>query len=106
MQKHGIETLDDLYADRKETEEQYEKLKAQRTKLQNRIRRADPETQAVLREEKAGLTAQITELRKRLKCNYGIEERSVKIQENMERVIENENRFEKHYDRNERTKER
>ena len=52
------------------TEEQYEKLKAQRTKLQNRIRRADPETQAVLREEKAGLTAQITELRKRLKCNY------------------------------------
>lgn len=37
---------------------------------------------------------------------YGIEERSVKIQENMERVIENENRFEKHYDRNERAKER
>ena len=106
MEKNGIETLDDLYADRKETEEQYEKLKAQRTKLQNRIRRADPETQAVLREEKAGLTAQITELRKRLKCNYSIEERSVKIQENMERVIENENRFEKHYDRNERTKER
>lgn len=89
MEKNGIETLDDLYADRKETEEQYEKLKAQRTKLQNRIRRADPETQAVLREEKAGLSAQITELRKRLKCNYGIEERSVKIQENMDRVIEN-----------------
>ena len=106
MEKNGIETFDDLYADRKETEEQFEKLKAQRTKLQNRIRRADPETQAVLREEKAGLTAQITALRKRLKCNYGIEERSVKIQENMERVIENENRFEKHYDRNERTKER
>ena len=106
MEKNGIETLDDLYADRKETEEQFEKLKAQRTKLQNRIRRADPEKQAVLREEKAGLTAQITELRKRLKCNYGIEERSVKIQENMDRVIENENRFEKHYDRNERTKER
>ena len=106
MEKNGIETLDDLYADRKETEEQFEKLKAQRTKLQNRIRRADPETKAVLREEKAGLTAQITELRKRLKCNYGIEKRSVKIQENMDRVIENENRFEKHYDRNERTKER
>ena len=106
MEKNGIETLDDLYADRKETEEQFEKLKAQRTKLQNRIRRADPETQAVLREEKAGLTAQITELRKRLKCNYGIEERSVKIQENMDRVIENENRFEKHYDKNERAKER
>ena len=52
-----------------------------RTKLQNKIRRATPAEKETLREEKAGVTTRITELRKQLKMNKAIEERSVKIQE-------------------------
>lgn len=53
-----------------------------RTKLQNKIRRATPAEKETLREEKAGVTARIMELRKQLKMNRAIEKCSVKIQEN------------------------
>ena len=42
MSKYGIETFDDLYADRDKLQSEMDKLVAYRTKLQNKIRRATP----------------------------------------------------------------
>ncbi|MFR8331693.1 MAG: hypothetical protein ACLU9S_04435 [Oscillospiraceae bacterium] len=56
-------------------------LITRRTKLQNRIRRAAPAEKEMLRQEKVGVTEQITTLRKQLKLNKAIEVRSAKIQE-------------------------
>lgn len=42
MSKYGIETFDDLYADRDRLQGEMDKLIACRTKLQNKIRRASP----------------------------------------------------------------
>lgn len=90
MSKYHIETFDDLYVDRTKIESEMSKLIDARTKLQNKIRRATPEAKITLREEKAGVTAQIAELRKKLKLNKGIEERSVKIQEKTDMFFANE----------------
>ncbi len=90
MGKYGIETLDDLYADRAKIESDMTKLIEVRTKLQNKIRRAAPAEKETLRQEKAGVTKQITSLRKQLKLNKGIEERSVKIQEKTDLLYPNE----------------
>lgn len=92
MSKYGIETFDDLYADRDRLQGEMDKLTAYRTKLQNKIRRASPAEKEILREEKAKVTEQITSLRKRLKLNKGIEERSVKIQEKTDMLYANEYR--------------
>lgn len=92
MSKYGIETFDDLYADRERLQGEMDKLTAYRTKLQNKIRRASPAEKETLREEKAKVTEQITSLRKRLKLNKGIEERSVKIQEKNDMLYANEYR--------------
>ncbi len=89
--KH-IETLEDLYADRKNIEGSMERLIGVRKKLQNKIRRATPAEKEVLREEKSEITDQITALRKQLKLNKGIEERSVKIQEKTDMFFANEDR--------------
>lgn len=90
MGANHIETLDDLYADLAQTESELERLRTIRTKLQNQIRRADPEWKEELREEKAGITAQITELRKRRKMAINIEERSTHIDTMMTHLYENE----------------
>ena len=82
--------FDDLYADRTKIESDMNKLIEVRTKLQNKIRRATPEAKVTLREEKAGVTTRITELRKQLKMNKAIEERSVKIQEKTNMFYANE----------------
>ena len=92
MSKYGIETLDDLYADRERLQGEMDKLTAYRTKLQNKIRRASPAEKETLRDEKAKVTEQITSLRKRLKLNKGIEERSIKIQEKTDLLYANEYR--------------
>ncbi len=92
MGKYNIETIDDLYADRKNIEGSMERLTQTRTKLQNKIRRASPAEKEVLREEKAKVTEQITVLRKQLKLNKGIEERAVKIQEKTDLLYANEYR--------------
>ena len=92
MSKYGIETFDDLYADRKRLQGEMDKLIAYRTKLQNKIRRASPAEKETLRREKSGVTERITELRKQLKLNKGIEERSVKIQEKTDLLYANEYR--------------
>lgn len=68
------------------------KLIAYRTKLQNKIRRASPAEKETLREEKSKVTEQITALRKQLKLNKGIEERSAKIQEKTDMLYANEYR--------------
>lgn len=92
MSKYGIETFNDLYADRGRLQGEMDKLITYRTKLQNKIRRASPAEKEILREEKSGVTERITELRKQLKLNKGIEERSVKIQENTDLLYANEYR--------------
>lgn len=92
MSKYGIETFDDLYADREKLQGEMDKLIAYRTKLQNKIRRASPAEKETLREEKSKVTERITELRKQLKLNKGIEERSVKIQEKTDFLYANEYR--------------
>ena len=107
MASNGIETLDDLHADLSETEAELERLRTIRTKLQNQIRRADPERKEELREEKAAITAQITELRKRRKMAINIEERSTHIDTMMTHLYENELEAEqKNHSRNERSYER
>ena len=92
MSKYGIETFDDLYADRERLQGEINKLIAYRTKLQNKIRRASPAEKETLRQEKSGVTERITELRKQLKLNKGIEERSLKIQEKTDLLYANEYR--------------
>lgn len=92
MSKYGIETLEDLYADRERLQGEMDKLTAYRTKLQNKIRRASPAEKEMLREEKSKVTEQITTLRKQLKLNKGIEERSIKIQEKTALLYANEYR--------------
>lgn len=92
MSKYGIETFDDLYADREKIQRDMDTLIARRTKLQNRIRRATPAKKETLRQEKAGVTEQITTLRKQLKLNKAIEVRSAKIQEKTDLLYANEYR--------------
>ena len=91
MSKYGIETFDDLYADREKIRQDMDTLIARRTKLQNRIRRAVPAEKETLRQEKVGVTEQITALRKQLK-NKAIEVRSAKIQEKTDLLYANEYR--------------
>ena len=90
MSKYGIETFDDLYADREKLQNEMDQLIAYRTKLQNKIRRASPAEKETLREEKSKVTEQITALRKQLKLNKEIEERSAKIQEKTDMLYANE----------------
>lgn len=90
MGANHIETLDDLHADLAQTEAELERLRTIRTKLQNQIRRANPERKEELRQEKAGITAQVTELRKRREMAINIEERSTHIDTMMTHLYENE----------------
>ena len=92
MGKYGIETFDDLYADREKIQRNMDALITHRTKLQNRIRRAAPAEKETLRQKKAGVTDQITALRKQLKLNKAIEVRSAKIQEKTDLLYANEYR--------------
>ena len=90
MSKHGIETMDDLLADRAQLENSRDKLIDERRRLQNKIRRASPEDKEKLRAEKSEITNRITSIRNHLKINYGIEEHSNKIQATMDYVVANE----------------
>lgn len=92
MGKYGIETFDDLYADREKIQRDMDTLIARRTKLQNKIRRAAPAEKEPLQQKKAGVTEQITVLRKQLKLNKAIEVRSAQIQEKTNLLYANEHR--------------
>ena len=85
-----IETVEELLANRSEKESQLEALTTQRTKLQNKIRRASPEQKVILRKEKADITAQITALRKDICDSKEIEQRSLEIQNTLDRAFEAE----------------
>lgn len=85
-----IDTVEDLLSHREELESDMDSLILQRTKLENRIRRASPEEKDALRTEKTAITVQIQQRRKWLKCNYGIEKRSAHIQETLDIVYANE----------------
>lgn len=63
-----------------------DRLTDYRRHLQNRIRRALPAEKEKLREEKQGVTAQITELRRRLKCAAAIEKRSAHIDDCLNQI--------------------
>ena len=90
LAKNRIETLDDLLSARETLQSEMDTLTAQRTKLQNKIRRASPAEKERLRGEKKAIIAQITAYRKKLKLNVGVEERSAKIQDTMDMVYTNE----------------
>ena len=57
-----------------------------RRHLQNRIRRASPAEKETLREEKRGVTEQITELCRRLKYAAAIEKRSTHIDNCLDQI--------------------
>lgn len=90
MAANKIETLDDLHADLAATEAELEKQEDIRRKLQNKIRRADPQKKEEYRVEKAKVTEVITELRKRKKMAMAIEDRSTRIDTAMEQLVANE----------------
>ena len=90
LTKNRIETLDDLLSARETLQSEMDTLTGQRTKLQNKIRRASPAEKEQLRAEKQAVTAQITVCRKKLKLNIGVEERSAKIQDTMDMIYTNE----------------
>lgn len=90
LASRNIETVEELRADRAAKESQLEALTPQRTKLQNKIRRASPEQKIILRKEKAEVTAQITALRKDIRDSKEIEQRSVEIQDTLDRAFEAE----------------
>lgn len=92
MAQNRIETIEDLYADRERVTAEIDSLAEERRKLQNKIRRADPEAKEQLQKEKAGITTRISGLRKRLKLNEAIEVRSAQIQEKTDLYFENEYR--------------
>lgn len=85
-----IETVEELLADRSGKEAQLEALTTQRTKLQNKIRRATPERKILLRKEKAEVTARITALHKDIRDSKEIEQRSLEIQDTLDRAFEAE----------------
>ena len=90
LASHNIETVEELLADRAAKESQLEALTTRRTKLQNKIRRASPEQKILLRKEKAEVTAKITALRKDIRDCKEIEQRSLEIQDTLDRVFEAE----------------
>ena len=88
LASRNIETVEELLEDRSAKEAQLESLVDQRTKLQNKIRRATPEQKILLRKEKAEVTARITALRKDIRDSKEIEQRSLEIQDTLDRAFE------------------
>ena len=90
MGSNNIDTIEDLYKDRKNIEIEMEYLNERREKLRNMLRRAKPEEKDILRENIRGITEKLAVQRKSLKLNKGIETRSIGIQNTMNYVYENE----------------
>ena len=75
--KHQIDTYEQLKEKQKEIQTEMDGLLNQRKKLTNKMRRAVPEEKEILSQQKRGLTAQISVLRKDLKLAIGVEKRSL-----------------------------
>ena len=86
MSKHNISTLSDLHADREKNQTEMNKLIDYRQHLRNKVRRATPAEKEKIREEKQGVTEQITEFRKRLKYADEIEKRSAHIDDCLNQI--------------------
>ena len=90
LAKNHIETLNDLLSARETVQREMDALTEQRKRLQNKIRRASPAEKEQLQAEKQAVTTKITDYRKKLKLNTGVEQRSIKIQDTMDMVYTNE----------------
>ena len=86
----GIETMDELQAYIADKQSALDQLTAERTSIQNKMRRADPETKESLRQQKTEKTASITALREQLKLAKSVEARSFHMQETLDLVYDNE----------------
>ena len=86
----GIETMDELQAYILEKQSTLDQLTAERTSIQNKMRRADPGTKESLRQQKTEKTASITTLREQLKLAKSVEARSFHMQETLDLVYDNE----------------
>lgn len=90
MSRNGIQTMEDLLADREKISDEIKDLSAERVKIYNKMRRAKPEDNLTLRARRDDVSKRIETLRKDLKCNHRIEERSAVIKEKLQTVYENE----------------
>jgi hypothetical protein len=80
--RNKIDTLPQLQSFTDKTQSQMDELISQRTKIQNKLRRAkDPEVKADLLKQKTELTAQISACRKDLKLCDGIRENTERMKE-------------------------
>lgn len=79
--KHQIDTYEQLKEKQKEIQTEMDELISQRKKLTNKMRRAAPEEKETLRQQKKGLTDQISVLWKDLKLALGVEKRSLDMVE-------------------------
>ena len=86
----GIEIMDELQAFIAEKQEALDQLTAERTSIQNKMRRADPEAKESLRQQKTEKTESITTLREQLKLAKSVEARSFHMQETLDLVYDNE----------------
>ena len=85
-----IETMDELQAYIADKRSALDQLTAERTSIQNKMRRADPETKESLRQQKTEKAASITALREQLKLAKSVEARSFHMQETLDLVYDNE----------------
>ena len=82
--------MEDLISDRDKITAEIKDLSAERTKIYNKLRRAKPEDIPSLRARRDDVSKRIETLRKDLKCNHKIEERSTVIKDKLQTVYENE----------------
>ena len=85
-----IETMDELQAYISDQQTALDQLTAERTSIQNKMRRADPEAKESLRQQKTEKTASITALREKMKLAKSVEARSFHMQETLDLVYDNE----------------
>lgn len=90
MSRNDIRTMEDLLTDREKLAGEIKDLSSERTKIYNKLRRAKPEDIPVLRARRDDLSKRIETLRKDLRCNHKIEERSSIIKDKLQTVYENE----------------
>ena len=85
-----IETMDELQSYIADQQTALDRLTAERTSIQNKMRRADPDTKETLRQQKTEKTALITVLREKLKLARSVETRSFHMQQTLDLVYDNE----------------
>jgi len=89
--KHHISSKEQLFAYRSNVEREMSTLSATRKSLYNRIRRCgDEERATACKEQIAGLTKQISQLRKEVKLCTGVLSRSGEMREKLSRIKQEE----------------